>query len=290
MQELSIVNYNDLSKIKQDSYLFTILTLTKDSARELIEGDPYSLFKWEGIAACFCIKGTLKISIDYQDYVLSKNSLIVVLPHTMLQFKEVSDDFQATMFSTDLELLDDIDLSVALPLYKQMRDNPHIVLTDKQYRDIHRLTSYMYDKAKDFDNPYRKPLIRNLLSASLFEAYNLYRQNMPAQKIPTRNEKIFKTFLSSISQNYVNHRDIEFYAEEQCLTPKYFSTIIKKTTGHTATEWINIALINNIKILLKSQDMTIQQISDYLHFPNPSFFGQFFKKHTGMTPRKYRIN
>lgn len=40
--------------------------------------------------------------------------------------------------------------------------------------------------------------------------------------------------------------------------------------------------------LLKATDMTVQQISQELNFPNPSFFGKYFKNLTGIFPQKYR--
>lgn len=42
------------------------------------------------------------------------------------------------------------------------------------------------------------------------------------------------------------------------------------------------------KALLKSSEMSIQEISDELHFANQSFFGKYFKHHTGMSPKEYR--
>jgi len=42
------------------------------------------------------------------------------------------------------------------------------------------------------------------------------------------------------------------------------------------------------KALLKSTNMTIQQISDELHFPSQSFFGKYFKRLAGVSPREYR--
>lgn len=81
-----------------------------------------------------------------------------------------------------------------------------------------------------------------------------------------------------------------FYARELCLTPKYLSSVVKKTTNRTVTEWINETVVLDAKTQLKSSQMTVQQIANYLNFPTPSFFGRFFKKHTGMTPKAYRLS
>lgn len=42
------------------------------------------------------------------------------------------------------------------------------------------------------------------------------------------------------------------------------------------------------KTLLKSTNLTILQISEELHFANQSFFGKYFKQHTGLSPMRYR--
>jgi AraC-like DNA-binding protein len=44
------------------------------------------------------------------------------------------------------------------------------------------------------------------------------------------------------------------------------------------------------KALLKSTNMTIRQISDELNLPSQSFFGKYFKRHIGISPKEYRKN
>jgi AraC-like DNA-binding protein len=95
-------------------------------------------------------------------------------------------------------------------------------------------------------------------------------------------------FFKLLLHNHKKEKTLQFYASKMCLTPKYLSTIIKERTGRTAFSWINEVLISSTKYMLKTTDMTILQISEELNFPNPSFFGRFFKKHTGMTPVQYR--
>lgn len=79
-----------------------------------------------------------------------------------------------------------------------------------------------------------------------------------------------------------------YYADKLCITPKYLTIVVRNTSGMSATEWISRIVINNAKALLTGTQMTVQQISNKLNFPNPSFFGQYFLRHVGKTPKEYR--
>jgi AraC-like DNA-binding protein len=66
------------------------------------------------------------------------------------------------------------------------------------------------------------------------------------------------------------------------------SKVIKATGGKPANDWIDDHVVLEAKALLKSTNMTIEQISDALHFPSQSFFGKYFKRVTGLSPREYK--
>ena len=91
-------------------------------------------------------------------------------------------------------------------------------------------------------------------------------------------------------KNYREERIISFYADKLCISAKYLSVAIKEVRGKSALDLINEAVILDAKAQLKNSDLTILQISDTLNFTNPSFFAKYFKKHTGMTPKEYRIS
>lgn len=56
----------------------------------------------------------------------------------------------------------------------------------------------------------------------------------------------------------------------------------------TAKEFIDHTVALEIKMLLKSTDLSVQEIAYRLHFPDQSYLGRFFKKHTGESPTEYR--
>lgn len=83
---------------------------------------------------------------------------------------------------------------------------------------------------------------------------------------------------------------VAFYASKLSLTPKYLSKVIRQNSGKTAGEWIEEYVILEAKALLKSTNKTIQQITDELNFSTQSFFGKYFKRRVGLSPKEYRVS
>ena len=82
-----------------------------------------------------------------------------------------------------------------------------------------------------------------------------------------RKEEIMSKFVQLIIQHYRDNRTLDFYADKLFITKKYLSSIIKNTSGRTAHDWIDQYTILEAKILLRSTNKTIQEISNELNFP-----------------------
>ena len=104
----------------------------------------------------------------------------------------------------------------------------------------------------------------------------------------SRSRMIFDQFIKLVSEYHTKYRNVGFYANKLCLTPKYLSKLIKTASGRSAPEWIDAYVILEAKNLLKYSNDTIKQIVFKLNFPNQSVFYKFFKARTGMTPSEYR--
>ena len=106
--------------------------------------------------------------------------------------------------------------------------------------------------------------------------------------VRTSADNISRAFLKMVKDNFRSERQLKYYADMLCITPRYLSRVVKDTTGSTAADWIERYVVLEARALLKSTDMTIQQISDYLNFPSQTFFGKYFKRRTGLSPKEYR--
>lgn len=95
-------------------------------------------------------------------------------------------------------------------------------------------------------------------------------------------------FSKEVQLFYRKERKVLYYADRLHLSASYLSTVVKRISGKTAAEWIDDYVVLEAKALLKSTKLTIQQISDELNFPSQSFFGKYFKRITGLSPKEYR--
>lgn len=79
-----------------------------------------------------------------------------------------------------------------------------------------------------------------------------------------------------------------FYADKLCISTRYLSTIVQNVSHSSAKELIDKSVILEIKMMLQSTDLSVQEIAYRLHFPDQSYLGRYFKKRTGVSPTGYR--
>ena len=103
----------------------------------------------------------------------------------------------------------------------------------------------------------------------------------------TKQEFIFKKFLDLLDSNYTTSRSVNFYAEKLGITPKYLSSTTIAFTGISASRIIDNFVVFQIKLQLFSNIKSVKEISKNLNFQSQSFFGRYFKRITGMSPREY---
>ena len=63
---------------------------------------------------------------------------------------------------------------------------------------------------------------------------------------------------------------------------------VQVKTGRSVSDIIADMIIMDAKSQLMATDLTIQEISYSLNFPNVSFFGKYFKRYVGVSPQKFR--
>ncbi len=94
--------------------------------------------------------------------------------------------------------------------------------------------------------------------------------------------------LDYISRHLHESITLDDLSTETGLSSAYLSVLFKKETGLPLSDFIQLQRIEEAKNLLRFSEYRIAEISSYLTFSSQSYFTSVFKRHTGMTPKKYR--
>jgi len=92
-----------------------------------------------------------------------------------------------------------------------------------------------------------------------------------------------------IEENYTTQKNVSPYAEMLDMNPSCLNELSKRTTGITAGELIRNRVIEEIKKLLFSSQLSGKEIAFQLGFDDPAYFSRFFRKYTGMTTKEFRV-
>jgi AraC-like DNA-binding protein len=236
-----------------------------------------------------CLHGEADFFLDLKHYRLKTGDMCVAFPASILQPIHRSDDFEGFGIGANLEQFNNIQLPSSMDYYLYIKDNPCMSLTQDEQKVILESCQLMIQKSSCRNHPFLQEITKSLFRVVYCEIAAVYKKSPPiTQEMVSRKEFLVRKFMFLLTKKYTKHRDVDYYAQKLCITPRYLSSVIKEKTGNGASFWINDMIIKKAKSLLYDNKLSIMQISDELCFPNPSFFGQYFKKHTGMTPKKFR--
>ena len=239
-----------------------------------------------------CLTGSGKVGVNLREFEVTAGTLLMTLPDQIIQSLGVSDDFSAIYIAVSPQFIDRTftQMKELLSFMFYIKEHPCIPLSKTEQDCMLEYHSFLWKKVKMKDNAFRKEIAKGILSAMFYDVYNFCRKHMPVDEIrpKTRKEELFEKFMREVSACYKMERSVIFYANKLCLTPKHLSGVVKEVSGKTAGEWIDNFVILEARALLKFSEMSVQEIAEYLHFANQSFFGKYFKHYVGMSPKEYR--
>lgn len=244
-------------------------------------------FKVDVVTAIINIEGEMKGKMDLKPYHAKAPCMIIILPDQILEYEYISPNFSGLFIVMSKRFVNSLNIEDRFSMFVAVRNNPCITLSSEELEAMQTYYKMMQKTISIKDHPYRLDIARNLTKAFFYGA-GYFFHNVLEDKQKTKHEMLVDSFLKLVQTNYKHHRNLEFYARELNLTSKYLSTVVKLASGKSAGDWIDSYVTLEAKALLKSTNMTIQQVSDELHFPSQSFFGKYFKRQVGVSPKEYR--
>lgn len=242
-----------------------------------------------------CSDGLIKLSCNLYDITLSSQTMFLYKPGTIVRTDALKPSKICVMVFTH-EFIDELGIKPGeIPLHYGMNHN-HIAfqLTKETCNIMSGITrmSENFIGLNDQNRCYHELIraaLKTLIYRALYEIHEQHEDIATPMLHSSRESNNFKRFMGLLKDNARTQHNIHFYSEKMGLSAKYLSIMIKKVSGKLATEWIDEYVILEAKNMIKYSSLSIQEISYALNFPNQSFFGKFFKRYMGISPKAYRL-
>lgn len=247
-----------------------------------------------------CMAGKIRFEYDGTEIQLQKNDMFLYMAHSVACNFMISPDFNCRqIWFTRSELFNiNIYNGTSLSDMAQLKLHPVIHFTADDVALFDTYFKLLCRKMSDCSSLLQADIVRSLLGTLMLELLSMMRRHADlssdidhsADQTPNFHKKrIIDQFMRLLEQSDGRIRRVDVFASQLNITPRYLSAILKEVMNRRPSVYIQLFTMKAIEHRLRFTEMTMQEIAYDLRFPNASFFGKYFKEHTGMTPLEYRM-
>lgn len=240
--------------------------------------------------------GTLQYGRSKYDY--QNGTLVFISPGQVAGI----DDGGETLNPKGLALMFHPDLLYGTPLARRMKDytffsyesNEALHMSERERQIILNCFNEIKEELEHAIDKHTKQIIASNIETLLNHCIRFYERQFITRENVNRDllgnfEQILNSYYASEKPQTTGLPSVGYCAEQMHLSPNYFGDLIKKETGKSAQEYIQLAIMERVKELLAESNKTISEIAYELGFKYPHHLSRIFKKVIGITPNEYRL-
>ncbi len=284
---VSPINIEKLSRRVQKSWLNSEFIVTDDISPAI----NYEPVRPDFYGMAYCFQGNYKAQLSGEDYNLLPGHIMFFNPlevHHTLEMHDYSGilvAFNRHFFVSNTNA----NLNILSQPFFTERNKKTLKLPDTKKAEIEFYFKTLLLKESELGNKNRMKIMRSILSALMYELNAIYpKEKLSSEKDASRANQLIRDFFLLLNENFLEQKKVSFYSNRLNITSGYLSELLKEITGRSAKEHINDKIWLEAKILIKSTNQSISNISQYLNYANTSAFIRFFKKYEHTSPSQYR--
>lgn len=243
------------------------------------------------VAHVLCYEGQCEFTFNLGRFHLQGHDSMIVRQGRMVEDIITSEDFKAKVIYVDDRFIDmatpqsNYGMQGALSLFL----NPVMPLTDSRFAILRQDFDNIETRLNWQQSMFHQDVMINAVQTMIIDYFEIHAHIYKETEQSTQTTKVMSDFLAMLSRgDYREHRDIAYYADQLCVTPKYLSEVSKKSSGMAANFWINRFTILEISRLLRDKTISFTEITDMFNFSSTSYFSRYVQNNLGVSPSAYR--
>ena len=240
-----------------------------------------------------CTSGVITLTVNGKHRSQSHQQVMIMTEESVITDARFSDDFEGFAVLISYKLLQEIlrDVHNMSDLFLLSHNHPVFTLTEDEMFSAKNYFRSIQSLIGQTNKRYRTEIIRLTILTLIYDMASAFDRviDQPGKnEKQSRAEQLFVEFVQRVEHHYHQERQVQWYAKQMNVTPKYLCEVVTSVSRRTPNEWIDKFVTAEMRNLLRHTNMRMNEIAEAMNFPTQSFFGKYFKENVGVTPSEYR--
>lgn len=240
----------------------------------------------------FCRNGHCTFSFNNEQFRFEAGNCLIITRCDM-----VTNIIQSTDFVVDAIYVTQEFIEVCTPQsnygmkgHLALFNNPIMRLKPEQQEVCMLNFDYIKRRHRLTNHHFHREAMINAIQCMIIDFFDFHADLYgKEEKVTSQYAQIMDGFLALLEGgDFYENREIGYYADKLCVTPKYLSEVTKKVSGFPANYWITRYTALEISRLLRDKSLSLTEISDRFNFSSPSYFTRYVQKYLGASPTDFR--
>lgn len=243
------------------------------------------------ITHAYCTRGRCELDYSGETFVLEKGSVTILMANRLVTELRPSEDFKVKVIYISLSFMASCTphTSYGVRGGLSMYVNPIMVLTPEEQVLCERDFDAIRERIERPLSHFQGDVMMAVTQTLFIDFYEFHARIYGEEKVSAVSAGIVRSFVDMLLRgDYVQNREVSYYADKLCVTPKYLSEVCKSTTGFSANFWINRFTAIELSRLLRDKSLTLTDIADRFGFGSSSQFSRYVQTYLGASPSAFR--
>lgn len=292
-----VADYNNLCGVETLHPLVSLIDFSKLVSADQHNLQQYSQFYLGFYSVSFKELDCGQILYGRNNYDYQEGTLVFMAPGQVIKIEKQQQQTEGKGWS----LIFHPDLIHGTALGKAIDDyhffsyevNEALHVSEQERKIVFEIFSKISYEVEQRIDKYSKKLIVSNIQLLLDYCVRFYnRQFLTREHVNVGTMEKFERLLNDYFQSDKPQTNgiptVGYFAEKMNLSTNYFGDLVKKETGKTALEFIQLKIMDKAKDLILEGTKSVSEIAYDLGFKYPQHFNRIFKNKVGVTPNEYR--
>jgi AraC-like DNA-binding protein len=239
----------------------------------------------------YCHSGRLDFIFNDQHMVCKSGQFLFWFAESRWNVTELSKDFKATVLLVEKDFLIDNVPDQGWSINAQLHSRKYPVKDINSKAEKEKILNnfkWLLYRFEETEHRFYEEALKLQMRLFILEMWHSFAKEYELRRHSLQTGTLYEQFIHLLEQHSLTRREVQFYANELNITPKYLNYLCKSHSDRTASDWIHRHVKERIILLLQNRHLNISEIAEKMRFSSTSFFTRYVKKLLGQTPSDFR--